>query len=133
MRVFFGIPRFVPAHGTQIKQQSASDTYDTGETLEQYLNRIGSNGRKSIVRSLQENYLEKLPEANLRNPQIRAELAVTERLIFPAIESGKLPAEDELQEVLSTIDFNEAKDLASFEELLINVVQQAYRNGVHFF
>lgn len=133
MRVFFNIPRFVPAYGTQVKQQSGSDSYDTGETLEEYLARIGSEGRKSIVRNLQEVYLEKLPEANLRDTQTKKELALTERLIFPAIESGLLPTEDDLQAVLGYIEFDEVKDLAGFEELLINIVQQAYRSGVHFF
>src|SRR3989338_8227564 len=106
MRVFFGIPKFVPINGTQVRQQNPSNSYQTGETIEQFLGRIGPTGRKSIVSSLQETYLQQLPEANLHDPKIKAELSVTDKLLFPTIESGKLPAEDELQSVLSDIDFD---------------------------
>ena len=138
MRVFFGIPKFVPAHGSQLSQLSRQDCYETGETLEQYLHRIGSTGRKSIVASLQAEYLEKLPEANLQDSQVKTETAVIDRLVFPTLEEGKLPTADELQRQVSdldntTIDGLDVSKLDGLENLLVRLVQHAYIRGVHFF
>ena len=123
MRVFFNIPQFAKAYGKPTGQ---------GETLEQYLDRIGPNGRQSIVRSLQEEYLQKLPELNLQDPQIKTETALVDRLVFPIIQNGQFPSESELQDLISDLENPEAHDLSSLENLLIQLVQHAYKRGVHF-
>lgn len=133
MRVFFNIPRFVPAYGAQVKRDPFQSYYDTGETLEQFLDKIGPIGRQSIVSSLQEGYLQQLPNENLQDPKTKMELALIDRLIFPTLESGKLPTEDELKEQISDIENPHINNLQELEGTLITVVQEAYKNGVHFF
>lgn len=124
MRVFFNIPRLVPVHGTQSKQSGQ------GESLEQYLQRIGPTGRRSMVSDLQEKHLQQRPYINLQDPETKMELALIDRLIFPTLESGKLPAEDELKKQISDLENSKINNLQELEEALIGLVQEAYRRGV---